>query len=188
MDNLDVTKKAYKDILETIKKYDGIVNYDYEELTKVSNLYLFGIELKEKYGLNIEPSEIFSLNYNHFGEYMSIGWWGEKYNRDIGCPDNGKKPKDELLLSLWFPTGAFIFGEDYPKEIFWKFWEELKKYNPKYIDTINSEMYFSMKNARNIFNEFPKILEKYYEINETDKKQREIKGLQEKLNKLQNEK
>ena len=176
-------KKAYKEILDVINKHRDIVVYDYEELDNISKKHLFGIELKEKYGIDTNVRNV-SLDYNRFGEYRAIGWWGKKYRRTISWSDDGKQPVDELLLSLGFSTGAYIFGDDYPQELFQKFWQELKSYNPKYIDTSNSSLYFSMKNASKIFNEFNTILDKYHEINKKDMKERKIKKLQGELEEL----
>jgi len=71
-----------------------------------------------------------------------VGWWGEKYGRHISWSDDGKQPEDELLLVISFPTGAYIFGDDYPTEFFKEFFQELKTYNPKYTDTTNKTLYF----------------------------------------------
>ena len=186
--NYEKTKKAYIEILETINKYKDVVLYDYNALQSRSNNHLFGLELKEKYGLEIKPEDIMSLDWNKFGDYLSIGLFGEKYRRTISWSDDGNQPEDELLLELSFPTGSYIFGnfsnDDYPTKFFQEFFQELKTYNPKYVDTVNKNLYFSMVNAGKIFNEFPKILKKYYELNNEDAKKRKIKKLQEELEKL----
>ncbi len=182
-------EQAYKEILDVLKKYREICVYDVNEMEFLAKKHLFGIELKEKYGLNVEPREIRSLDWNRFSDYISLGLWGKKYKRTISCSDDGKQPEDELLLQLSFSTGAYIFGScsgnDYPTEFFKEFFQELKTYNPKYTDTTNKNLYFSMANASNIFNEFPAILKKYYELNKTDAKERKVKKLKAELDKLQ---
>jgi hypothetical protein len=178
------TKKAYKEILDVVNNYRDIIVYDISDLEKKSETHLFGIKLKEKYGFDINPTDIYSLDWTRFGDYRSIGWFGKKYNRTISWSDNGKQPKDELLLEIGFSTGAYIFGDDYPTELFQQFWQELKNYSPKYIDTTNKNLYFSMENASKVFNDFKTILDKYYEINKKDSKERKIKKLKEELNKL----
>ena len=178
------TKKAYEEILEVMNKNKDICLYDIRDFKQKSKYHLFGIELQEKYGLNIEPEDIRSLEYINFNDYISIGWWGEKYNRTIGWENNGKQPEDELLLVLGFSTGAYIFGADYPKEFFQKFFLELQSYNPKYTDTANKDLYFSMDNASKIFNEFPAILKRYSEENQQDFKKRKIEKLKKELEEL----
>ena len=179
-------KKAYKDVLKVLKKHKDIICFDVDSLETKAKLHLFGVELKEKYKLNIEPTRINRFDWNNFGEYMFIGWWGKKYNRTISWSDNDEQPKDELLLKISFPTGAYIFGGDYPTEFFKDFWKELKTYKPKYTDTHNNSLYFSMKNANNIFNKFDDILKKYYELNKEDIKQRKIQKMKDELAKLEN--
>jgi len=160
-------------------------------LKRKSEYHLFGIELKEVYGLNINPRDINSLQWLNFGEYSHIGWWGQKYNRTISWPNDGNQPEDELLLAVNFPTGPFIFAfgsvfdQEYPKEFFQRFWNELKSYNPDYIDDHNNCLYWKIGNANKIFNSFDDILERYYQLNKEDKKQREIKKLKEQLSKLE---
>ena len=182
--NYEQTKKAYTEILETINKYKDVVLYDYNDLQSRSNNHLFGLELKEKYGFEIKPEDIRSLDWNRFGNYLGIGLYGEKYRRTISWSDDGKQPEDELMVCISFPTGAYIFGDDYPTELFQQFWNELKTYNPKYSDTVNGNLYFSMENGAKVFNEFNEILNKYYELNEKDAKKRKIKKLQEELEEL----
>ena len=188
--NYENTKKAYEEIFSVIVKYRDIVVLDFNELESQSKRHLFGIELKEKYGLNVEPRDIRSLDWNKFGEYLSIGLFGEKYRRTISWSDDGKQPEDELMVHLSFSTGAYMFGncsgeDDYPKQFFQDFWQELKTYDPKYSDTVNKNLYFSIENGAKIFNEFPTILKKYYELNKIDAKERKIKKLKADLDKLQ---
>lgn len=183
--NYKMTKKTYNKILKDIHKSCEFLVFDYKDLEFKSKCHLFGIELKEKYGLNLEPRDIRSLDYYRFGEYMAIGWFGEKYRRTISWSDDGKQPDGELLLSIGFSTGAFMFGSDYPTELFKEFFQELKTYNPKYSDTVNKNLYFSMDNAGKIFNEFPEILKKYSEKNKEDFKLRKIKKMREELEKLE---
>ena len=182
--NYENTKKAYEEILSVIDKHREIVVLGYNELESQSKIHLFGIELKEKYGLNVESRDISSLDWNRFGKYLSIGLFGEKYRRTISWSDDGKQPEDELMIYLSFSTGAYIFGDDYPTELFQQFWQELKTYNPKYSDTTNKSLYFSIENGAKIFNEFEEILKKYDELNKKDLKKRKIKKLQDELEKL----
>jgi hypothetical protein len=177
--------KAYSEILKTLKKYKDVCVFDIEDLERKSKCHLFGIELKENFGFNIDPKIINSCDWFDFGNYTSIGRWGEKHRRTISWPDNGKQPKDELLLRFSFPTGAYIFGEDYPVELFQKLFLEIKSYNPKYVDSHNSNIYFSMDNAGIIFNAFPVIMRKYNELNKYDRKQRQIQKLKDDLSKLE---
>lgn len=182
--NYETTKNTYAKILDQISKAKDSVVFDYKDLEFKSKCHLFGIELQEKHGLDLDPKIIRSLDYHKFNDYLFIGWYGEKYRRDVSWSDDGKQPEDELLLVISFPTGAFIFGSDYPQELFKEFFQELKTYKPKYSDTANKSLYFSMENAGKMFNDFPSILKKYHEKNTEDSKKRKIKKMEEELEKL----
>ena len=185
MKTYDKTKEAYDEIRASIFKNKDIVLVDIGSFDEKASKHLFGIELQEKYGFNLKVEDIYSLDYNNSGSYMNIGRYGEKYNRTISWSDDGTQPEDEVLVHISFSTGAYIFGDDYPCELFQKFFLELKSYNPKYSDSHNNSLYFSIETGSKVFNEFKTILKKYSEINKTDAKERKIKKLQEELNKLE---
>ena len=187
-ETLEKVQNAYTEILGVINKYKDIVVFDYVDMEEASEKHLFGVELKEKFGLNINPGNIYSIDWTSFGDFRVIGRWGEKYGRTISWSDDGLQPKDEILLRISFSTGAYIFGDDYPKKLFEEFWEELKTYEPKYCDTVNHSLYFSMDNASKIFNDFDSILKKYNEKNREQYKERKIKKMREELNQLEKEK
>ena len=136
-------EKAYAEILKCLNKHKDIIVYDIEDLKRKSKNHIFGAYLKDIYGLNIDPSKINSLEWNKFGDYLSIGKWGEKYRRTISWSLDGTQPVDETLLQISFPTGAYMFGEDYPTELFKLFFDELRAFGPKYIDMANKNLYFS---------------------------------------------
>jgi len=167
---MDKAQKAYKEVFNILNKHKEICMFDIQDLKRKSNIHLFAIELKEKYNLNIDVDRVNSPDYINFNEYIKIGWWGKKHRRTISWSDDGKQPDDELLCVLCFSTGAYIFGEDHPKDLFMEFWEELLKYKPKYKDTTNNNLYFSIETSANIFNDFPEILNRFREKNNKDAK------------------
>ena len=185
MEQQNKIKEAYTEILEVLNKHKDYCIYNVKELESQANKHLFGLKLNQEYGLDIKPTEISSLDYNRFGEYRSIGWWGEKYKRTISWSVDEKQLEDELLFVLNFSTGAYIFGEDYPKELFQEFWQELKSYEPKYCDDVNHGLFFSMSNASKLFNSFNDILKKYLNKNKEQAKDRKIEKLKKELEKLE---
>ena len=81
-------------------------------------------------GFNLDPKTIHSTDWQKLKENVHIGFFdGER--RSISWSDDGRQPKNETLLYISYPTGAYIFGGDYPTEFFQKFFLELKTYNPK---------------------------------------------------------
>ncbi|MEG7769297.1 hypothetical protein U2086_14745, partial [Listeria monocytogenes] len=88
----------------------------------------------------------------------------------------------EILLYVGFSTGAYIFGGDYPTDLFQRFFNELKTYSPKYQDSSNKYLYYSLDNAGIFFNQFNDIFKKYNDINREEFKQRKIKKMEDELN------
>lgn len=186
MDTYNKTKEAYDEIREVMVKHRDTVLCDTGSLDEKASKHLFGIELQEKYGFDIKLDEVCSTDYFNLRGYMRIGLFGEKTRRTISWSDDGKQPENEYLLNISFPTGAYIFGDDYPTELFQQFFLELKSYNPKYSDTTNKNLYFTLESGSKVFNEFRTIINKYFEINKTDSRERKIKKLQGELEKLNN--
>lgn len=182
----ETTKKAYENIFNEIEKYNEICEIDIDDLKQKSEVHLFHIELNEKYGLVIPRSKIWSLKWNSLSEYISIGIWGEKYHRTIGWSDDGRQPENEMLFYIRFSTGAYIFGEDYQKETFIKFFNELKAYNPKYCDTRNNSLYFTLENSKKIYDDFESIYNKYRKLAKTEREKARIKELKKELETLDN--
>jgi len=182
-------REAYDEILDILRKHDVLHFVNAGELERQVELYLFGLELKETYGLNIDPSQIKDLDYQRFGSHKIIGLFGKKYNREISWPSDGRQPKNERLFVISIPTGAYFFGDvgvgDYPIEFFQKFWLELKSYNPDYVDDVNKALYWKLENAKEIFNDYDSIVKKYHELNKEDAKQRKIKKMREEIERLE---
>lgn len=186
-------KKAYQDILEVASKYKELGKQsefnDIEKIIESAENHLFIVDWYEKYGLNIKHDvRLRGYDYVRINEYMYFSYFRDAsfekesgYGRYISWEDNGNQPKEEWLLCLTFSTGAYIFGDDYPVDLFSRFWQELKSYDPKYCDTHNNCLYFSIYSSSKIFNEFDSILKKYREINKDEAKQRKIDKLQKEL-------
>jgi len=177
-------RETYKKIFKLLNEHEDEIVFDVKSLEARARAHLYGLELKEKHGINIDPKTITSTSWNRFGDYMSIGTYGDENKRSVSWSDDGSQPVNEMLLEISFPTGGYIFGQDYPAKFFQKFFTELKTYGPKYSDTTNASLYFSMDNAGKIFNKFNSILEKYNKENKEDYKKRQIIKKKEELEKL----
>lgn len=185
---MEKVKKAYDEILKVLHKHREVCVFDVSDLERKAKIHLFGLELKEVYGLNIDPKQVNSIDWIRFGDYRAIGLWGEKHRRTISWSVDGRQPEDEMLLKIYFPTGAYIFGEDYAVNFFQKFWLELKSFKPDYIDEANHSLYWRLDNAKDVFNLFDETLKKYYELNREDAKQRRIEKMKKELEQLENSK
>jgi hypothetical protein len=181
---LNTTEKAYKEILKVLNKYKTEIVFDVDDLENKAKHHLFGVKLVEKYGFELEPESIKSTDWQKLKENIHIGFWDGEL-RKISWSDDGSQPNKETLLCISYPTGAYIFGGDYPTEFFQKFFLELKTYKPKYIDSANKSLYFSLESASKVYNAYDSIIKRYYEENKEDLKQRNIKKMKDELAKLE---
>lgn len=182
---MEQSKKAYKEIFELLEKHKGLICFDVNALKDRADVHLFGLELLDVHGLELDPVLIRSLGWNVLRDNVGIGWFGSKHNRTISWPDDGKQPEDELLLLINFPTGPFVLGSEYAADLFYRFFHELKSYKPKYCDSHNSALYFSMDNAADVFNDYDDILRKYKAQYQDEAKMRRKAQLQKELNDLE---
>lgn len=181
--NLQELKKVYASILHAVKKNEGVLNFDFQDLELKAKNHLFGLELKEVYGLEIDEKRINNIRYQELKSNVHLTFI-DGVNTTISWSDNNEQPKGEYLIKFSYPTGAYIFGGDYPTDFFKKFFLELKSFNPDYCDSANSSLYFKLGNAKEVFNTYDSIVKKYVELNKEDYKQREIIRMQNELDKL----
>jgi len=192
-------KTAYREILDVCDKHIGLSDSAYmgdiKTMCESAKNHLAIIEWIEKYGIDIPHNrQVYGSNYIKMSEFISFSYYKDGMgDREKGCgkyiswSDDGSQPEDEWLLVISFPAGGYIFGEDYrgQKQLFQDFFNELKSYKPKYSDTCNSSMYWSMENAGKIYKDFIEILEKYRKRNKSELNDRKIQRLKEELAKAE---
>lgn len=196
-DNYEEIKSAYSEILEVLKKYENfkeIYGYDFSDILRMMDeckKHIGAIELYENYGLETNYTNICNINnplyYTKLNEYWYVASYDEKSNGTISWSDDGKQPNDETLVVCCFSTGAYIFGADYPTEIFNEFFEELKTYNPKYADSHNHSLYFELDTAREIYSRFEDIKKKYEELYKEYAKNKKIEEYKKAIENLERE-
>lgn len=178
--------EKYNDILNVLNKHEDLLKINYnldirsnlKRLIKAQELALkFNIELGAH---NFEANE----TYSRLGEYISIGLYGETLKRTISWSDDGRQPNNEWLLQISFPTGAYIFGDDYPVNVFNDFFVELKSFNPKYSDSNNHNLYYDENNANLVYTKFKEIKEKYKKLAADEIKKIRIEKLEKELEKM----
>lgn len=200
--NVQKWKEAYKEILEVCNKYPDFNSvYGFDDINQMKASAMNHLELIRWYGeFGIKESHDYkpyernhidlrdgvSFSYFRDAEQEKESGKGGKY---ISWSDDDRQPNNEWLFILSYSTGAYIFGEDYngQKQLFQDFWKELKTYNPDYIDSHNSCLYWKLSNAKVIHETYTSILNKYRDRNKAELKQREIQKLRDKLNKLEGE-
>lgn len=185
-------EEAYSEILEVLDKHKDLCLYDIDRLTGIADNHLAGLKLKHEYGFDINPDNIDDWNsrtYQQLGryDYIKLVNFKENTNMSISWEDNGLQPKNEVLLKINFPTGAYIFDHDvYDIETFDLFFEELKSYVYKYIDSTNHSIYYPIEIASKVFNEFGDIFKKYMGIFIDKQKKMKVERLKKELNLLEN--
>lgn len=187
--NSKIWKKAYSEILEICSKYEDFKDtygfYDIIRMSSECKRHLSVIELYEKYGLATNYENVKNIDnplyYTKLHDYCYVASYDENSNRAISWSDDERQPKNEVLVTFDFCTGAYIFGEDYPTEIFDKFFEELKSYNPKYSDSHNHSLYFEVDKAKEIYNKFWDIKKKYEDLYKKYAKSKRIEELKSTL-------
>jgi hypothetical protein len=204
MTNQKAIKTAYQDILAVCEKYSNLNEIyhsfdfdDIKEMAEKAKNHLLVVEWQEKYGIDLgHDARLFNEEFMRINDHMSFCYFGdaakdkaEHRGRSITWSDDGRQPKNEWLLVIGFPTGPYIFGEDYDeqRDLFQDFFDELKSYKPDFSDTHNHVLYWKLNNAKDIYKDFDKILQKYEDRNQDELKERRIAKLKKELEELENE-
>jgi len=186
---------AYKDLLKVVKKHAEA--FDQESITLTPELIksvVEAMEVSERFGIPLQGIQ-FGTHLrvkNVYDEWTGLSLFGEMHGRTIGCPDNGKQPKDEWLFKISFPCGAYTFGgeglwdKSYPEETFDAFFAELKSYGAAFSDTMNNALYFREDNSKAVYEAFWDTFNKYKaKVGDELKKQRK-QELEAELARLEN--
>lgn len=181
-------KKIYSEVLKVLKKHKDDMVFSVDKLEEQANAHIFGVELKEKYGLNIDLKKIHDTNYIRVGDFRYIVSYIEAKNK-LSCFHDIVREigKFDYLFVLDFPMGAYIFSYDnkeYPANFFAAFLQELRTYNPDFVSNITDTLCWRLENSKEIFNSFEGILDKYYELNEKRIARKNVVKLEAKLKKL----
>lgn len=191
-------KKAYEEIEKVCEKHMDITEHTHMDDIKtmynsVKN-HLLIIEWGEKYGIDLpHKTQLYHYNYVRMGSHLSFNYFldakGDKAKgsgKYISWSDDGRQPKDEWLFCISFPTGAYIFGEDYDgqQQLFQDFFNDLKSYAPDYVDTTNSCLYWKLENSKKIYAEFGAVQTKYMARNKAELKARKIARLKKEVAEL----
>lgn len=72
---MNTTEKAYKAILKALNKYKSEIVFDVDDLERKAKHHLFGIDLVEKYGFNLDPKTIYSTDWQKLKENVHIGFF-----------------------------------------------------------------------------------------------------------------
>ena len=182
--------KAYKDILKTAQKYSEIVDSDRITLdTKSLESAIKALEISDRFGIPIKYLSF--SNYLHvensYDDWTGIMFFPETEAYPIGCSDDGQQPKNEWLYIIRFTCGAYVFGDSYPQKTFQAMFNELKAFGPAYCDTTNKALYFKEDVAKNVYENFWPIFNKYKALVAEEIKEKRKQALIDELAKLENQ-
>jgi hypothetical protein len=175
--------EIYNEILSVLDKHKDVLenDSDLDIRRRLENRIKF-FEILNKFDFRLQ-----SLRPNDFSQYMRlseytiIGLYGEDHRRTISWSDDGRQPENEWLYVISFPTGAYIFGEEYPKNSFNEMFEELRRYGPAYSDSHNHNLYFNEHNAKFVHENLFLIMRKYRDLARKEIAEKKIKELEEQL-------
>ena len=164
--------------LEQIEKIAKENNFDNVAFSELRSLYLkiqTVLEIAKKY-------EKWQLDVSDYGFARNGGEIGYGIGVYIFSHiTNYGDIEPEELLNISFPTGAYIFGDDYDAEFFDEFFNELFLVEPKYTDVINHSLYYSVENGKEAYEHYQSTYQKYRELFIERRKQRKIEKLKAEL-------
>lgn len=151
------------------------------------------LDLGEK--LDADISNISNERYSGYIRLtndIALSLFVEGCGKEIAWPDDGKKqPSPGWYLVISFPCGAYTINSDYPIKSFNKFFEELKSFGAKHVDTVNHCLYFTLDEnpepARKVYKAYNELFKKYYDMGKEEVLQAKIERAEEVLRKLKGE-
>lgn len=180
------TIDAYKKTLKVIKSCAKEVQLDSSvDISYNLEQLITREEIQESFGINLMNCYDYSGTYFKVGYEQFIAKYGSEYSRTISWSDDDTQPEDEWLFVISYPTGAYIFGEDYQQETFKQYFEELKGFEPKYADTVNHNLYYTADKAKAVFEKVDEVFKKYRAIAEENRKEAKIEALKKQLEALE---
>jgi len=179
--------KAYKAILDVLTANEDHLEHDIDVRYSLRNR-IACLEISKEFGIEVDPDRHGNASsYLQLTDYQFILTMGSKYNRTIFWSNDGRQPEDERLYKICFPTGAYIFGREYPQKTFKAFFDELKAYKPKYCDTANKSLYFTADKAAQVHKVFNETMDSYRALADEEVKQKKIDKMKAELEKLESE-
>ena len=154
------------------------------EIDKLNLSNKFGFELLDRGYTCYTPKGFSCLDY-----HIILAHYDGKY-REINNISHTPQPKDEWLLNIRFPTGAYFlidggsFDKPYLSNLFNNMLGEFLSLNPKYVDRLNKSMYFTSDNAKQALDKWGEITTKYKNLVGDELKKLKIEKLKAELEEL----
>lgn len=185
MKTIENTTKAYDSLIRLLKKQKGLIDLDIKDIEFKKERDLLLLELND---LGIPINYISNTNYvDLYNGWIRYVNFKSSNGYSISCPDDGRQPVNERLIKVSFSTGAYIFGEQYDTKTFNEFFNELKSYGYRYIDSANSSIYYDLITGAKVYKYFKDLYSKYLQLANERNKQNEIDKLKKQLQELENQ-
>ena len=167
-------RDEYKAILELLK-----------EKSKTIPGLGYAIHSIESMLSNCDWYEHWQIDSDHYGhsrfKYSEVSAYLVRGIPNQSTTSREINPNEEMLV-IWHATGPFIFGDDYPRDFFDKFYDEVKAAcPPDYEDKLNARIYYKRKRASEAYKSYCEIRAKYHELNIERKKKLRIERLEKEL-------
>lgn len=155
-----------------------------DEIDKINLSNKFGFELLDRGYTCYTPK-----GFSHLDYHIILAHYDGKH-REVNNISPTPQPKDEWLLNIRFPTGAYFlidggsFDKPYLSNLFNKMLGEFLALNPKYVDRLNQSMYFTSDNAKEVLDKWNEITTKYKNLVGDELKKLKIEKLKAALEEL----
>ena len=154
------------------------------EIDKINLSNEFGFELLGRDHTCFTPK-----GFGHLTYHIILAHYDGVY-RMVNNISPTTQPKDEWLLNVSFPTGAYFlidggsFDKPYLSDLFNKMLGEFLDLKPKYVDRLNKSMYFTSDNAKEVLDKWDEITSKYKNLVGDELKKLKIEKLKAELEEL----
>lgn len=194
------SNKEYLKFLKTLLNFTDS-NFDHFEKLNKSGVCLSRIRILDEIDrINLSNKFGFGLldrghtcytpkGFSHLDYHIILAHYDGKH-REIHNISPTPQPKDEWLLNIRFPTGAYFlidgssFDKPYLSELFNKMLEEFLALNPKYVDRLSKSIYFTSDNAKEVLDKWYEITAKYKSLVSDELKKLKIEKLKAELEEL----
>ena len=170
-----IRRLAALEEIEKIARENNFDNVAYSELRTLYSQITNVLNIAKKY--EKWQLDVSDYGFAHNGGQIAYGIGIYIFSHITNYGDI----EPEELLNISFPTGAYIFGNDYDGEFFQEFFNELFLIEPKYKDVINHSLYYSVENGKEAYEHYQSTYQKYRELFTERCKQRKIDKLKAEL-------
>lgn len=178
--------QAFKDVLAVMKANEKHIKGTFVDIIHQIEVFLPMLQELERFELPYNENMSPFQDYIEMGQYGHFSKHGAAIGRTIAWPDDDRQPEEgEWLFVITFSSGAYIFGQHYPKELFNQLFADLKEFKPKYLDSQNHYLYYSHDTAKAVYTALPDLLRLYHSRAKSERNDR-ILQLEAELKKLKN--